>query len=268
LIITQLFATGATSAVLFALGNTIHDASPFPFMAIGILISQGINLIFIIVFRIAKKNAFNIVMGLMIILVAFPSLYMLNRSIDVTKMNALEKSKEIQFAYRYNDDVYYTSSKIEGIYRMSPNGETVKIQDTPRINDVTNVTFWIDKSTAYFLNNSKWYSVNLDTNEVKESAEFKIGYETYFNNQYQFLGGYEYQRKIGYIYHSQIIGDGYIYFSADKGLYRTKVTSENPELLVEGNITLFDIVNGVISYYDVNKIPRVNKVPLSKLVND
>ena len=259
-VIIQFSIAVIGAVVLYFAGLSIRDASLYPFMALGFVIFLCLNLIVLIIIKLGKKFGEKLAIGLIIVLVSIPNIYFIPRSIDVSKMKALEQNREIQFIYRYKDNIYYTSNRFDGIYRMSVDGETMKIQNTPRMEKITNVTFWVDSNFAYFKDKYQWHSINLDTGEVCDNVNVQVDHEKYFDRRHEFLGGG--QQKVGYIKHSQVTGDGYIYFSTYKGFYRTKLNDELNELLIEGRITLFDIQDGTLQYYDINKTPHINKVQL------
>ncbi|ODA39961.1 hypothetical protein DSBG_3252 [Desulfosporosinus sp. BG] len=178
--------------------------------------------------------------------------------------------------------LYYASSRRGGIYKVTADGETTKIADSPKAKQEIHVTLWIDRNVAYFLDNAqvqnlnfsdsneKWKSINLDTLEIKDEPEFKVDTSAHQQQKYAFIGEGTVQDKIGYVTRNQVGSDGYIYFMTGsthegikRGIYRVKVNSQEYELLVENeNVSMFDVDNGVLSYYESDKTPPISKLQL------
>ena len=266
----QALTAAAAAAVLYYFAVIIRDGSPLPLIALGIVVFLCINLLLLSVYGLAGQNAGKVVTGLLIFLVCVSFIRLLPVSIDTTRTFMLRANEEVQYIFRYKDDIYYNSNRYDGVYRLSPGGEIEKILDTPRIKKRTDINLWLEDNLLYFIKDGKWYSLNkdgkwhslnLDTGQVKEQPDFQVKHVRYSDYRNDFLEDYV-SEKLGFIYYCKVFSDGYIYFSTDNGLYRTRQGSGEPELLVNGDITMFDIKGDRIKYYDVNRTPRVNEAHL------
>jgi outer membrane protein assembly factor BamB len=166
--------------------------------------------------------------------------------------------EEVQYIYRYKEDVYYNSNRYDGVYRLGPGGEIEKIQNIPRIKKRTDINLWLEDNLLYFIKDGKWHSLNLDTGQVKEQPGFQVEYASYFDHRHDFLEDCV-SEKLGYINYCKVFSDGYIYFSTDNGLYRTRQGGGEPELLASGGITMFDIKGDRVKYYDIDSTPHVRE---------
>jgi len=136
---------------------------------------------------------------------------------------------------------------------------------------VPDATLWVTGNEAYFKDNSEmWKSINIDTLEIKNQPDFKVDNSAHQQQEYAFIGEGTVQDKIGYVTRSQVGSDGYIYFMTgsthegiERGIYRVKVDCKEYELLVESeNISMFDVANGVLFYYESHNTPPISKLQL------
>lgn len=194
-------------------------------------------------------------------------------SVQWSDTNQFERNLEFQFAYNYNNAIYYASSRRGGIYKITSNGETIKLVDSRIPTYEGDITLWVIGNEAYFKYNSEnWKSINLDTLGLRNQPDFKVDNSAYQKQKYSFIGDGTVQDKIGYVTGSQVGTDGYICFltgstheGIKQGIYRVKINSKEYELLVESeNITMFDVTNGSLSYYDSHKTPPISKLQLEK----
>ena len=267
----QVFAVVIITIILFMAQAWIHDASPFPFMNIGNLAAFCSSLLFILIFKYVKKGAKILVVCLIITLVGVPFAYFYPHNVQWSDTNKLQRKLEFQFAYKYKDDIYYASNRRDGIYKTTSYGDTTKIADSHKPTYKHDITLWVNGNEAYFVDNSeKWKSINLDTMEIKNQPDFKVDNSAHQQQEYAFIGEGTVQEKIGYVRDSQVSGDGYIYFltgstneGIKSGIYRVEINSKEYELLVDGeSISMFDVEDGLLTYYDVNNTPPISTLQL------
>ncbi len=255
----QTIAIVVIAAILYIAAAGIRDASPLPFTASALLVFLCVNLLFLALYHLAGRQAKKIIIGMTVILIGACVLHNLPRSIDVTRANMLRANSEIQIIYRYKNDLYYASNRYNDIHRLGADGKIFKIHETPRIKKRDDITLWLDDNMLYFHSKGKWYCMNLDTGSIVEAPSFQADGAKHLDRRYDFLGNHEYRQKIGYINHCKIHSDGYIYFSTNEGLYRTRPGSDVAVPLIRGEIPFFDIYGDRIIYYDVNRTPQVNE---------
>ncbi|WP_088189374.1 hypothetical protein [Desulfosporosinus sp. FKA] len=269
----QFIAVVIITALLFIAQAGIRDASPFPFMAWGSWIALFINLIFTASFKLLKKGSSVLVVCFVLVLTTVSFAHYYPHSVQWSDTNKFERNLEFQFAYNYNNAIYYASSRRGGIYKTTSNGETLKLVDSRIPTYEGDITLWVIGNEAYFKYNSEnWKSINLDTLGLRNQPDFKVDNSAYQKQKYSFIGDGTVQDKIGYVTGSQVGTDGYIYFltgstheGIKQGIYRVKINSNEYELLVESeNITMFDVSNGLLSYYDSHKTPPISKLQLEK----
>jgi len=267
----QFLAVIIITALLFIAQAGIQDASPFPFMAYGSWIALCTSLTFTVLFKLLRKGASILVACLILALTIVPFAHYYPHSVQWSNTTKFEKNLEFQFAYSYKDAVYYASNRCGGIYKATSNGETTKIADSRKPTHVHDITLWVNGNEAYFKNNSdNWKSINLDTLEIKNQPDFQVDNLAHQQQEYAFIGVGTVQDKIGYVTRSQVVSDGYIYFMTGsthagikQGIYRVKVNSKEYELLVESeNISMFDVADGVLSYYESHNTPPISKLQL------
>ena len=269
----QFLAVIIITALFFIAQAGIHDASPFPFMAYGSWIALCISLTFTALFKLLRKGASILVACLILALTVVPFTHYYPHSVQWSDTNKFQKNLEFQFAYRYKEAIYYASSRRAGIYKVTSNGETTKIADSRIPMYEHDITLWVIGNEAYFkYNGEKWKGINLDTLEIKNQPDFKVDNSAHQQQEYAFIGEGTVQEKIGYVTRSQVSSDGYIYFMTGsthagikRGIYRVKVNSKEYELLVESeNISMFDVADGVLSFYESHNTPPISKVQLKK----
>ena len=269
----QFLAVIIITALLFIAQAGIHDASPFPFMAYGSWIALCISLTFTALFKLLRRGASILVACLILVLTVVTFAHYYPHSVQWSDTNKFERNLEFQFAYRYKDAVYYASNRRGGIYKATSNGETIKIANSRIPTYVHDITLWVTGNEAYFKDNSEmWKSINIDTLEIKNQPDFKVDNSARQQQEYAFIGEGTVQDKIGYVTRSQVGSDGYIYFMTgsthegiERGIYRVKIDSKEYELLVESeNISMFDVADGVLSYYESHNTPPISKLQLKK----
>ena len=267
----QFLAVIVITALLFIAQAGIHDASPFPIMAYGSWIALCISLTFTALFKLLRKGASILVVCLILVLTVVTFAHYYPHSVQWSDTNKFQKNLEFQFAYKYKDAVYYASSRRGGIYKATSKGETIKIADSHIPAYVYDITLWVTGNEAYFKDNSEtWKSINIDTMEIENQPNFKVNNSAHPQQEYAFIGKGTVQDEIGYITRSQVGRDGYIYFltgsthaGVKQGIYRVKVDSIEYELLVESeNISMFDVADGVLSYYESQNTPPISKLQL------
>lgn len=269
----QFVAVVIITALLFIAQAGIRDASPFPLMAWGSWIALGTSLTFTALIRLLKRSAGILIGCIIFALTVVSFVHYYPHSVQWSETNKFERNQEFQVAYRYKDAIYYASSRREGIYKTTSKGETTKIVDSCIPTYKGDITLWVDGNEAYFKYNSEnWKSINLDTLDVKNRPDFIIDNSAYQKQEYAFIGNGTVQDKIGYVVGSQVGKDGYIYFLTGSthegikpGIYRVKVNSKEYKLLVESeNITMFDVADGLLSYYDYHNTPPISTLQLEK----
>jgi len=178
----------------------------------------------------------------------------------------LKKSKPIQFLYKYATDIYYVTSQKKGIFKMTPQGETITISHADiDIANTWDFKFCVDGDVAYFEDREGWKRISLidlKIGEAKDPGSSQVEYISHLN-EYIF-GKDAKQFKNILIQDYQVIGDGYIYYSTKAGLYRVNLKNGSPELIVSGDITLFNIKGKSIYYYDVNRGYQLNSLTLKE----
>ena len=206
-----------------------------------------IYILFVALFKIAKQFAKFITAVFIITVIGVPFMNLLPHVTEWSRITELSNNVEIQFAYKYKDNVYYSSNKREGIYKLNKTGEITKVADALKINSPTEYTLCGDGNFIHFLssktplgNKSQWKNMNLDTGEIKAEPEFMDVYQSCGYMQDDYIEKEKVLKKIGYVSEPQIRDDGYIYFSTistlpgvKQGVYRTRTGSDEYELVVD-----------------------------------
>lgn len=270
----QVLAVSIITVLLALAQYSIRDASPFIMMIYASWIVLVANLVFVAIFKLlGKRVAIVIIAVLILVVVGVPYMQLLPHTTEWSKTTSFENSLERQFAYRYNDNVYYTSNKREGIYKLTKLGEITKIVESVKIYNPHIYTLRGVENIIYFEATKKhWKSINLDSDTVKDEQEYLGEYEVCDYAQDAFIGTEKVLKKIGYIRDTQISDDGYIYFSTistqvgiKNGIYRTRSGSDEYELVIEGDqISMFDASSHVLTYYCIANTPPLTKVLLTK----
>ena len=169
----------------------------------------------------------------------------------VGQVDDLEVKRINQRTYKYNQDYYFINSNKPGVFMLTSSGSVKKIidSDTQVQKGVTKDPFCLKGNTLYFTDRGAWKSLNLDTKEVSQPLPPESNIACGFSPQAD-MG-----KMLGtdtYISYSQISDDGWIYFSSDHGLYRTRPSSNDFFRIVAGQVTIFNIDRDTITYYTVD----------------
>ena len=146
----QFLAVIIITVLLFIAQAGIHDASPFPFMAYGSWIALCASLTFSVLFKLLRKGANIFVASLILAITVVPFAHYYPHSVQWSNTTQFERNLEFQFAYSYKDAVYYASSRREGIYKETSNGETTKIADSRIPTHEHDITLWVTGNEAFF----------------------------------------------------------------------------------------------------------------------
>lgn len=179
----------------------------------------------------------------------------------VGQIDDLEAKGVNQRIYKYKEDYYFINSNKPSVFVLSSSGSIKKIieSDTQVQKGVTKDPFCLKGDTLYFTDRGTWKSLNLETKEVSQPLPPESNIACGFSPQAD-MG-----KMLGtdiYIQYSQISDDGWIYFSCDHGLYRTKPSSKDFSRIVAGQVTIFNVDRDTITYYKVDsKQVQTTKVP-------
>lgn len=215
------------------------------------------NMLVCLLFRFSGSGRYWTTSGLFALCVAVIFIIFLPGSIVQGQLNHLISIREVQDIYIYSNAAYYITNRQSGIFRMSSDGIVSKIVDAEsiRIGQGPESTFYAKGKMCYYKSKGVWRRINLDTNEIEEYPQFekerwRVGTlrDPVDNSE-------------GIPLDCVVIGDGYIYFSTERGLFRAKLDRRRKERLIEGNISVFDIRWPVVTYYD-RKLQKVLKQDL------
>jgi Tfp pilus assembly protein PilF len=179
----------------------------------------------------------------------------------VGQVDDLDVKRNNQRICKYNEDYYFINSNKPGVFMLTSSGSIKKIieSDTQVQKGVTKDPFCLKESTLYFTDRDAWKSFNLTTKEVSQPLPPESNIACGFTPEAD-MG-----KMLGtdiHILYSQISEDGWIYFSSDHGLYRTRPSSKDFSRVVAGQITIFDIDRDTVTYYTVgSKKVQTAKVP-------
>ena len=180
-------------------------------------------------------------------------------SLTMEKLDNLVEHGAEQRIYAYKNDYYFVGTNRPGVFKLSTDGLVNRIidSDTRIIDHNTRIQnmdyedrFCVRENILYFKAGKAWKKLNLDNNEILAvpdgDKEAKCGLLN-TPNLSQILGAEP------FIKHSQISDDGYIYFSNDAGLHRTRPAGGQPQMLVSEPVTVFSVEEDTVTYYHVDK---------------
>lgn len=179
----------------------------------------------------------------------------------VGQVDDLEAKRIDQRICKHNEDYYFINSNKPGVFMLTSTGLIKKIidSDTQIQRGVTRDPFCIKENILYFTDQGAWKSLNIDTKEVSQPLPPESNISCGFSpvaDMGKMLG-----TDIPVLY-SQISDDGWIYFSCDHGIYRTKPSSKDFSRIVAGQVTIFNIDRDTITYFKVDsKKVQTAKVP-------
>jgi Flp pilus assembly protein TadD len=184
--------------------------------------------------------------------------------ITMEKLDDLVEHGIEQRIYRYRENYYFVGNKKPGVFKLTPDGSVSRIIDSDtRIADHNaqiqtmdhEDRFCVKENILYFKAGKEWEKYNLDNNEIlaveNGEKEAKCG----------FMNAPDLTQILGvkpFIEYSQISDDGYIFYSNDEGLFKTRPVGGQPQILVSGPVTVFSVEEGMVTYYHVNR-QRIEK---------
>jgi Tfp pilus assembly protein PilF len=169
----------------------------------------------------------------------------------VSQADDLDKQRNNQRICKYNEDYYFINSNKTGIFMLTSSGSVKKIieSDTQIQKGATKDPFCLKENMIYFTDRGAWKSFNMATKEISQPLPPES------NSTCGFSPEADMAKMLGtniHVLYSLISEDGWIYFSCDHGLYRTRPSSKDFSRIVAGQVTIFNIDRDTITYYNVD----------------